>query len=97
MTGLAAHILPFFHTLLSLFATGEQATIVFAGDAMQHKAQIDGARRADGSYDYTGCFDAVRPYIESADYAVVNFEASLGGKPYSGYPCRSSSMNLQRV
>ena len=35
MTGLAAHILPFFHTLLSLFATGEQATIVFAGDAMQ--------------------------------------------------------------
>ena len=48
MTGLAAHILPFFHTLLSLFATGEQATIVFAGDAMQHKAKIDGARRADG-------------------------------------------------
>lgn len=90
MTGLAAHILPFFHTLLSLFATGEQATIVFAGDAMQHKAQIDAARRADGSYDYTGCFDAVRPYIESADYAVVNFEASLGGKPYSGYPCFSA-------
>lgn len=67
--------------------TPPQATIVFAGDAMQHSAQIEAARQADGTYSYAGCFDAIAPYISSADYAVVNLETPLGGAPYSGYPC----------
>lgn len=77
-------------TLSSLFSGNDGASIVFAGDAMQHQAQIDAARRADGTYDYSGCFDAVAPYVDAADYAVVNLETPLGGKPYTGYPCFSA-------
>lgn len=73
-------------SLLSLLLGNEQAEIVFAGDAMQHQRQLDAARRPDGSYCYDGYFDAVKPYIESADFAVVNLETPLGGVPYSGYP-----------
>lgn len=73
-------------SLLSLLLGNEQAEIVFAGDAMQHQRQLDAAWCPDGSYCYDGCFDAVKPYIESADFAVVNLETPLGGAPYSGYP-----------
>lgn len=66
------------------------ADIVFAGDAMMHEGQITAARTAGGDYDFKGYFDSIQEYIESADYAVVNFEASLGGKPYRGYPCFSA-------
>lgn len=60
--------------------------IVFAGDAMMHKRQLNAARRSDGTYDFSPYYQALRPYIESADYAVVNLELPLGGAPYSGYP-----------
>lgn len=72
-------------TVLSIVAP--EATIVFAGDAMQHIAQIEAARTTDGTYDYSGYFDAIKQYVGDADYAVVNLETPLGGKPYSGYPC----------
>lgn len=73
-------------SLVALVAQPDTATIVFAGDAMQHKQQLEAAARPDGSYDYSGYFTAVKPYISEADYAVVNLETPLGGKPYSGYP-----------
>ncbi len=53
---------------------------------MQHKAQLQAARQKDGTYDYTGCFTQVTPEIEAADIAVCNFETTLGGAPYTGYP-----------
>lgn len=65
----------------------ETATLVFAGDAMMHQRQIDAARKPGNLYDFTSCFEGVRPIIEQADYAVVNLETPLGGAPYSGYPC----------
>lgn len=65
---------------------GPRAELVFAGDAMQHQRQLDTARRADGTYDYSAYYEAIEPYIASADYAVVNLETPLGGAPYSGYP-----------
>jgi len=87
LANLLSFILPLIPEVLTV---GEQsAEMLFAGDAMMHEGQISAARRPDG-YSFDGCFDAVRPYIESADYAVVNFEASLGGKPYRGYPCFSA-------
>lgn len=61
--------------------------MLFAGDAMMHQAQIDAARRPDGSYNYDSCFVEVSPIIRNADYAIVNLETPLGGAPYSGYPC----------
>lgn len=53
---------------------------------MQHKAQLDAALQPDGTYNYSGCFTLVKPQIEAADIAVCNFETTLGGAPYSGYP-----------
>ncbi|MBD5214700.1 MAG: CapA family protein [Bacteroidales bacterium] len=64
-----------------------EATLLFAGDAMQHAAQIDEARRPDGTYDYSDCFTPLADYISSADYAVVNLETPVSQPPYSGYPC----------
>lgn len=75
-----------FLSLLSMLLPQDSAEIVFAGDAMQHQRQIDAARQKDGSLDYGTYFTALRSYIESADFAVVNLETPLGGAPYSGYP-----------
>ncbi|MBQ9077314.1 MAG: CapA family protein [Muribaculaceae bacterium] len=75
---------------LPLLSWNSDVEIVFAGDAMQHKAQIEAARRADGNYSYDECFRLISPYISNADYAVVNLETPLGGKPYTGYPCFSA-------
>ncbi|MCM1075815.1 MAG: CapA family protein [Bacteroides sp.] len=75
-----------FLSLLSLLLPQDSAEIVFAGDAMQHQRQIDAARQNDGTFDYSSYFESLRPYISSADFAVVNLETPLGGAPYSGYP-----------
>lgn len=65
-------------------------SLLFVGDLMQHKAQIDAARRSDGSYDYSGCFSELAPEMGKADIAVGNLEVPLGGKPYTGYPAFSA-------
>ena len=70
--------------------TTQHLSMLFVGDLMQHKRQIDAARQQDGSYDYTGCFDFVRPEIERADVALGNLEVTMGGTPYAGYPCFSA-------
>lgn len=69
--------------------TGE-ISLLFAGDAMQHKNQIDDAKQIDGSYDYSLYFGKVKEEIKSFDIAVVNLEVTLGGKPYTGYPMFSA-------
>ena len=73
-------------SLSSLIFGGDEVEIVFAGDAMQHEAQNKAAKQADGSYSFEECFASIVPYVEAADYAVVNLETPLGGAPYSGYP-----------
>ena len=64
--------------------------IIFAGDLMGHGGQIKAALKADGSYDYAPCWQFVKDYIESADLAIANFELTLAGPPYKGYPQFSS-------
>jgi len=59
---------------------------LFAGDLMQHKDQFKYALNDDGTYDYSECFQYVKHEIESADIAVANFETTLAGPPYHGYP-----------
>jgi poly-gamma-glutamate synthesis protein (capsule biosynthesis protein) len=78
---------PFVLSLLTLIFAPTEATIVFAGDAMQHQGQLDAAKRADGSYDYSTCFTDVKDYVSDADYAVVNLETTLGASNHTGYPC----------
>lgn len=95
---LLANLLTYLLPLLPAQAVERPAaTMLFAGDAMQHAAQIEAARRADGSHDYAGCFDSIADYVAEADFAVVNFEASLGGRPYTGYPCFSAPDSYARA
>lgn len=61
-------------------------SLLVAGDLMQHGPQIKAALQADGTYNYEECFRHIKPVIEEADVAIANFEVTLAGKPYSGYP-----------
>lgn len=76
-----------FTSLLSLVFGYDEADLVFVGDAMQHKAQLDAAASHDGTYSYEGYFDSISSLISLADYAVVNLETPVGPKPHTGYPC----------
>ncbi len=63
------------------------ATLAVCGDVMSHTPQTNDAYdAATDTYSYLPCFQYVKPWIESADYAVANFETTLNGPPYSGYP-----------
>lgn len=65
--------------------TTTQLSLLFAGDFMQHLAQIEAAQ-TDSGYCYDDCWQYVRDEISRADIAIGNFETTLGGKPYNGYP-----------
>ena len=61
-------------------------SLLIAGDLMQHGPQINAALQKDGSYNYDECFARIHDEVERADVAIGNFEVTLGGKPYAGYP-----------
>lgn len=61
-------------------------SLLIAGDLMQHMPQIKAALQADGTYDYDECFAAIKAQVQAADIAIANFETTLAGPPYSGYP-----------
>lgn len=65
---------------------GRHLSLLIAGDLMQHMPQIKSARQSDGSYDYGECFAGIKAEVERADIAIANFETTLAGQPYSGYP-----------
>ena len=58
---------------------------------MGHDSQISSAYDATTKiYDYTSCFQFVKPYLEAADLTIANLELTLAGPPYKGYPQFSS-------
>jgi poly-gamma-glutamate synthesis protein (capsule biosynthesis protein) len=65
-------------------------SLLFAGDVMGHDSQIASARQPAGGYDYTACFQFIKPYVAAADIAIANLEVTLAGPPYKGYPQFSS-------
>lgn len=68
----------------------QKVSLLFAGDAMQHKSQLDAARIKGGGYDYSKYFSQIKSQIDSVDIAIVNFETTLPGRAYTGYPCFGS-------
>lgn len=79
-------LLLFLLTLTNLlFAQQQKLSLLFAGDAMQHQAQLDVAKTKDG-YNYSDYFIHVEDQVKQADIAVVNLEVTLPGKRFSGYP-----------
>ena len=68
-----------------------RVTMLCIGDMMQHDAQITAAYNAvTKQYDYSSYFAHFDSISKAADIAVCNFEVTLGGKPYKGYPCFSA-------
>lgn len=61
-------------------------SLLIAGDLMQHMPQIKAAQQSDGSYNYDECFAGIKDEVERADMAIANFETTLAGPPYSGFP-----------
>ena len=72
-----------------IIAQESKVTLLFAGDAMQHMPQVYAAK-TDSGYNYSPVFELVKSKISQADIAGVNFETTLGGKPFKGYPQFSS-------
>ena len=67
----------------------DSLSILVAGDLMQHTPQINAAHRGN-TYEYKECFELVKPVVSEADLAIANFEVTLGGPPFKGYPCFSA-------
>lgn len=64
------------------------STLTVCGDAMSHMPQTRDAYDSQaGAYDYKPMIRFAKPWIEQADYAVVNLETTFAGGPdYSGFP-----------
>ncbi len=64
-------------------------TLAAVGDIILHQKVIDGGLVGGGSkpvYDFNPDFQYVKPIIAAADLAMANYEGTLAGPPYSGYP-----------
>lgn len=62
-------------------------SMIFIGDIMQHDSQIaDAYDPVKKTYDYSACFQHIKPYLQSVDLAFGNLEVTLAGPPYKGYP-----------
>ena len=62
---------------------------------MGHDEQIWSAEnRETHLYNYDDVFKYIKPVISDADVAIANFEVTLAGPPYSGYPQFSSPAAL---
>ena len=56
--------------------------VTFLGDVMMHARQLE--------YDYRDFLTELGEITRDADISVANMEFTLGGRPYTGYPCFSS-------
>lgn len=68
---------------------GRSAHIRVLGDVMFHQEQLDMAKQADGSYDFSIQFKYIADSIGAADYTIANLETTVGkykNSNYSGYP-----------
>lgn len=63
-----------------------RANLVAIGDILLHQSVIDGGLQSDGTYRYDHVFADTSALLSAADYTLANYEGTLGGPPYSGYP-----------
>ena len=74
---------------------GDKISLLFIGDIMGHDEQIWSAEnRETHTFDYDNVFRYIKPVISEADIAIANFEVTLAGPPYMGYPQFSSPAAL---
>ena len=65
-----------------------RVSILSVGDAMAHMPQVKSAwcDSTTDSFDFYPVFQYIAPLLKATDLRIVNFETTLAGKPYSGYP-----------
>jgi len=69
----------------------KEVSFLFMGDIMQHDLQIKSAYYEEKkAYDFNSQFEACKPIFDTTDIVVGNFEVTLGGPPYAGYPSFSA-------
>jgi poly-gamma-glutamate capsule biosynthesis protein CapA/YwtB (metallophosphatase superfamily) len=72
-------------------------SILATGDAMAHLPQTTAAYDSvTNTYQYHSVFEWIKPRVQVADLAIVNFETTLGGEPYKGYPQFSAPDNYAK-
>lgn len=77
-----------------------QATVVNTGDIILHSTVLDGAKTADGDYDFSAFFTETEGYFKAANLATANLEVTLGGTEsgaFSGYPAFNAPDSLLDV
>jgi len=104
------YIVPFIFSVSVFISCGKKATkesvttpqkdsvtikIVFAGDLMGHMPWINSGKKGD-TYNYDTSYTFIKPYIQQADFAMLNLETTLNGPPYKGYPMFTSPDELAR-
>lgn len=62
------------------------AVLTSVGDILLHSSVITGGLQKDGTYNYDYAFEYVTDYFKQSDYSIANFEGTLDGLPYTGYP-----------
>ena len=76
-------------------AAGDKISLLFIGDIMGHDEQIWSAEnRETHEFNYDDVFRYIKPVITETDIAIANFEVTLAGPPYMGYPQFSSPADL---
>lgn len=80
---------------LSQLISENKISLLFIGDIMGHDDQIISAEDTiNHTYNYEDVFRYIKSSISEADFAFANFEVTLAGKPYRGYPLFSSPDEL---
>jgi len=75
--------------------SNDKISLLFIGDIMGHDEQIWSAEnRETHAFNYDDVFRYIKPVITEADIAIANFEVTLAGPPYMGYPQFSSPADL---
>ena len=73
----------------SLPEAPQQVILTAVGDIVMHQAVIDGGQiggEDPPAYDFNPAFQYIKPVISASDLAFVNYEGTLFGPPYSGFP-----------
>ena len=60
--------------------------LLFAGDIMQHEAQLNAARTDSGTYSFSSNYRYIKGTIQKVGIAIGNLETPIGRSGFSGYP-----------
>lgn len=60
--------------------------LLFAGDIMQHRKQLDMAAIGENRYSFSKYYRHIKSTVSAADIAIGNLETPIGKSGFSGYP-----------